>query len=142
MTPVYNWATGQAAEDGVPGRLFLPSRLAADPALPSSDLWTEAIRKDGTARSGARCIASTMASYDAIFDSRENAVRTTVTLDDELLSQARAFTGIQENSALIQQALRALVQREAARRLARLGGSAPNLQAAPRRQGKVADDPR
>ena len=83
-----------------------------------------------------------MASYDAIFDSRENGVRTTVTLDDELLSQARAFTGIQENSALIQQALRALVQREAARRLARLGGSAPNLQAAPRRQGKVADDPR
>lgn len=58
-------------------------------------------------------------------------MRTTVTLDDELLSQARSFTGIQENSALIQQALKMLVQREAARRLARLGGSAPDLQAAP-----------
>lgn len=69
-------------------------------------------------------------------------MRTTVTLDDELLSQARTFTGIQENSALIQQALKTLVQREAARRLARLGGSAPGLQAAPRRQGEVADDPR
>jgi Arc/MetJ family transcription regulator len=70
-------------------------------------------------------------------------MRTTVTLDDELLSQARTFTGIQENSALIQQALRTLVQREAARRLARLGGSAPNLEAAPRRrQGEAVDDPR
>ncbi|PNG46962.1 MULTISPECIES: type II toxin-antitoxin system VapB family antitoxin [unclassified Variovorax] len=69
-------------------------------------------------------------------------MRTTVTLDDELLSQARAFTGIQENSALLQQALKALVQREAARRLARLGGSAPGLRPAPRRRGKVADDPR
>lgn len=69
-------------------------------------------------------------------------MRTTVTLDDELLSQARTFTGIQENSALIQQALKTLVQREAARRLARLGGSAPGLQAAPRRRGKVVDDSR
>jgi Arc/MetJ family transcription regulator len=69
-------------------------------------------------------------------------MRTTVTLDDELLSQARAFTGIQENSALIQQALKTLVQREAARRLARLGGSAPGLQAAPRRRGEITDDPR
>jgi Arc/MetJ family transcription regulator len=73
---------------------------------------------------------------------KENAMRTTVTLDDELLSQARTFTGIQENSALIQQALKTLVQREAALRLARLGGSAPGLRAAPRRRGKVADDPR
>lgn len=69
-------------------------------------------------------------------------MRTTVTLDDELLSQARTFTGIQENSALIQHALKSLVQREAARRLARLGGSAPHLEAAPRRRGEVADDPR
>ena len=69
-------------------------------------------------------------------------MRTTVTLDDELLSQARTFTGIQENSALIQQALKSLVQREAARRLARMGGSSPGLQAPPRRQGAIADDPR
>lgn len=69
-------------------------------------------------------------------------MRTTVTLDDELLSQARIFTGIQENSALIQQALQALVQREAARRLAALGGSSPKLQVPARRQGKRADGSR
>jgi Arc/MetJ family transcription regulator len=67
-------------------------------------------------------------------------MRTTVTLDDELVSQARIFTGIQENSALIQRALQALVQREAARRLASLGGSSPNLKAPQRRQGKPAND--
>jgi len=67
-------------------------------------------------------------------------MRTTVTLDDELLSQARIFTGIQENSVLIQRALQALVQREAARRLASLGGSSPNLQPIPRRQGRRTDD--
>jgi Arc/MetJ family transcription regulator len=69
-------------------------------------------------------------------------VRTTVTLDDDLLSQARTFTGIQENSALIQQALRSLVEREAARRLALLGGSSPGLTAPPRRQAKPSNDPR
>jgi len=67
-------------------------------------------------------------------------MRTTVTLDDELVSQARTFTGIRENSALIQRALQALVQREAARRLASLGGSSPNLKAPPRRRGRRADD--
>ncbi|RZL94055.1 MAG: hypothetical protein EOP82_05970 [Variovorax sp.] len=47
-----------------------------------------------------------------------------------------------ENSALIQQALEALVQMEAARWLARLRGGAPKLQAAPRRRGKVVEDSR
>ena len=69
-------------------------------------------------------------------------MRTTVTLDDDLLSQARNFTGIQENSALIQQALKSLVQREAARRLSLLGGSAPGLAPVPRRQTEPLDDPR
>ena len=69
-------------------------------------------------------------------------MRTTVTLDDDLMAQARTFTGIQENSALIQQALKSLVQREAARRLALLGGSAPKLTQTRRRQGKVGNGPR
>ncbi len=64
-------------------------------------------------------------------------MRTTVTLNDELLSQARMFTGIQETSVLIEQALKGFVEREAARRLARLGGTSPALKAAPRRQGKA-----
>ena len=71
-----------------------------------------------------------------------NNMRTTVTLDDELLSQAREFTGIQENSALIRKALESLVQHEAARRLARLGGTSPGLKAAPRRRTEPADDSR
>ncbi len=61
-------------------------------------------------------------------------MRTTVVLDDELLARAQEFTGIREKSALIRAALRALVEREAARRLARLGGSEPDLAAIERRQ--------
>jgi Arc/MetJ family transcription regulator len=65
------------------------------------------------------------------------AMRTTITLDDELLAKATAYTGISEKSALIREALRALVEREAARRLARLGGSEPGLGPIPRRRMKV-----
>jgi Arc/MetJ family transcription regulator len=61
-------------------------------------------------------------------------MRTTISLDDELLAQAQEYTGVKEKSALVRQALEALVQREAARRLARLGGSDPNAKAAPRRR--------
>jgi Arc/MetJ family transcription regulator len=63
-------------------------------------------------------------------------MRTTVALDDELLAKAEAYTGIREKSALIRVALRALIEREAARRLARLGGSEPDLTATPRRRTK------
>jgi Arc/MetJ family transcription regulator len=62
------------------------------------------------------------------------AVRTTITLDDELVEAAQEYTGIQEKSALVRAALQALVQREAARRLARMGGSAPDLKLTPRRR--------
>lgn len=68
-------------------------------------------------------------------------MRTTVTLDDDLLEQARLYTGIQETSALMQQALVNLVQKEAAKRLAKLGGSEPKLTPAPRRQTRTSDDP-
>ena len=47
-------------------------------------------------------------------------MRTTITLDDELLAKAQFYTGIREKSALVRAALKALVEREAARRLARL----------------------
>jgi len=60
-------------------------------------------------------------------------MRTTLALDDELLAKAQAFTGLNEKSALVREALKALIEREGARRLARLGGSEPNL-AAPRRR--------
>jgi len=61
-------------------------------------------------------------------------MRTTVTLDDELLARAEEYTGIKEKSALLKEALKALVEREASRRLARLGGTIPDLVAPPRRR--------
>jgi Arc/MetJ family transcription regulator len=61
-------------------------------------------------------------------------VRTTLNIDDELLEEARRMTGISEKSVLVREGLRALVERESARRLARLGGSEPELGPVPRRQ--------
>jgi Arc/MetJ family transcription regulator len=61
-------------------------------------------------------------------------MRTTVALDDDLLAQAEAYTGLKEKSALLREGLRALVEREAARRLARLGGTEASAEAAPRRR--------
>ncbi|MGB7102446.1 MAG: type II toxin-antitoxin system VapB family antitoxin [Xanthobacteraceae bacterium] len=61
-------------------------------------------------------------------------MRTTIALDDELLAKAQAYTGLSEKSALVREALKALIEREAARRLARLGGSEPGLVAPRRRQ--------
>ena len=65
-------------------------------------------------------------------------MRTTLTLDDELLARAGELTGISEKSALVREALTALIQRESARRLARLGGSEPNLRNIPRRRSEPA----
>jgi Arc/MetJ family transcription regulator len=63
-------------------------------------------------------------------------MRTTLALDDELLAKAEFYTGIREKAALVREALKALVEREAARRLARLGGSEPDLKKIPRRRAK------
>lgn len=65
-------------------------------------------------------------------------MRTTIALDDDLLAKARAFTGLKEKSALVREALKALIERESARRLARLGGSEPELATAPRRRPEPA----
>ena len=61
-------------------------------------------------------------------------MRTTLALDDDLLAKAQALTGVSEKTALIREALRALIQRESAKRLALLGGAEPQLDDAPRRQ--------
>ena len=61
-------------------------------------------------------------------------MRTTITLDDELLADAEKYTGIKERTALVNAALKSLVEREAARRLARLGGTEPQFRAPPRRR--------
>ena len=61
-------------------------------------------------------------------------MRTTVTLDDQLLDRAADLTGVRERGVLLREALRALIERESARRLARLGGSEPDLVPPPRRR--------
>jgi len=65
-------------------------------------------------------------------------MRTTLALDDELIEKAQAYTGLTEKSALVREALKALIEREAARRLARLGGTEPDLVDIPRRRPKSA----
>jgi Arc/MetJ family transcription regulator len=61
-------------------------------------------------------------------------MRTTLALDDDLLAEAEALTGLGEKTALVREALKALIERESARRLARLGGSDPKAKAPPRRR--------
>ena len=65
-------------------------------------------------------------------------MRTTINLDDELLAQAQRISGLTERTQLLREALLALVQRESARRLARLGGTQAQLQPIPRRQDASA----
>ncbi len=65
-------------------------------------------------------------------------MRPTVALDDDLLAKAQALTGVSERTALLREALRALIQRESAKRLALLGGSEPQLDDLPRRQAEPA----
>lgn len=65
-------------------------------------------------------------------------MRTTLALDDELVSEAQRLTGTNEKSALVRQALGALIERESALRLAQLAGSEPGATAPPRRQTKPA----
>ena len=61
-------------------------------------------------------------------------MRSTLALDDELIAKAQTFTGLTEKSALIREALKALIERESAARLSRLGGTEPHSEAAPRRR--------
>ncbi len=61
-------------------------------------------------------------------------MRTTLTLDDDLLAQAGVAMGTAERSVLLHEGLRLIVQREAALRLLALGGTMPDAMAAPRRR--------
>ncbi len=61
-------------------------------------------------------------------------MRTTLIIDENLLEHARQLTGIRQKTALVRAGLEALIAREAARRLAALGGSEPGLRSVPRRR--------
>jgi Arc/MetJ family transcription regulator len=77
------------------------------------------------------------ASNDDIYDAEGvGQMRTTIAIDDELFAKAQKFAGVTEKSAVVREALKAFVEREAARRLARMGGTQPNAKAPPRRRFK------
>jgi Arc/MetJ family transcription regulator len=61
-------------------------------------------------------------------------MRTTIALDDNLVAEALKLTGLSEKSSLVREALKALIERESARRLARLGGTQSRLSTPPRRR--------
>ena len=69
-----------------------------------------------------------------MLSSEPEAVRTTINLDDELLAKAVKLAGPLDRSAIVHEGLRALIERESAKRLARLGGTQPTLKVAPRRR--------
>lgn len=61
-------------------------------------------------------------------------MRKTINLDDKLLEKAARLTGSMDRTALVSEGLKALIERESAKRLARLGGTQPTLKTAPRRR--------
>lgn len=61
-------------------------------------------------------------------------MRTTLNIDDDLLRRAQQLTGINEKTAIVRSGLEALIARESARRLAKLGGTDPDLKEVPRRR--------
>ena len=65
-------------------------------------------------------------------------MRTTINIDEELLAKARELTGTSGRTDLVREGLRSLIERESARRLARLGGSAPQLEDISRRRSEPA----
>jgi Arc/MetJ family transcription regulator len=65
-------------------------------------------------------------------------MRTTIAIDDALLAKAAKLAGPMDRSTMVREALKALIERESARRLARLGGTQPKAKAAPRRRQDAA----
>jgi Arc/MetJ family transcription regulator len=61
-------------------------------------------------------------------------MRTTIALDDELVAKVQFFTGLRQKSSPVREALKALIERKSARRLARLGSSERRLKSTPRRR--------
>ena len=65
-------------------------------------------------------------------------MRTTLNIDDDLLSEAERLTGVSEKTALVRAGLKALIEQESARRLAKLGGTEKKLALTPRRQSNAS----
>jgi Arc/MetJ family transcription regulator len=105
---------------------------------------------DRPARRSAGCLSRIALTVPAIGSGHQLAyvlcipsdwcagMRTTINLDDELVAEAQRLTGIRGRTALVHEGLRLLIERAAARRLAKLGGSAPGAKAPPRRRPRQA----
>ena len=89
-----------------------------------------------------RHLVAAPASVSSSIDARVDALpgrsgilmRTTINIDEALLAKAAKLAGPLDRSAVVREGLKALIQRESARRLAQLGGTQPALKAAPRRR--------
>ena len=68
-------------------------------------------------------------------DLRAIGMRTTLNINDDLLKRAQELTGVTEKTAIVKMGIEALIARESAKRLAKLGGSDPTLKEIPRRRG-------
>jgi Arc/MetJ family transcription regulator len=92
------------------------------------------------ARKPSEFVASFFASNGAIIDAViwRVPMRTTVTLDDDLLAKAVKLTGGLDRSTVLREGLKALIERESAARLAKLGGTQPKLESVPRRRAAAA----
>jgi len=65
---------------------------------------------------------------------REESMRTTLNIEDDLLDKAARLTGIEEKTSLVRLGLEALIARESGKRLAKLGGTEVKLERIPRRR--------
>ena len=65
-------------------------------------------------------------------------MRTTLNIDDDLFLQASELAGLREKTAVVREGLKALIERESARRLAKLGGTEPQVKSIPRRRQGVS----
>ena len=65
-------------------------------------------------------------------------MRTTINIEDELLAKAIKLMGPMDRTTVLSESLKALIERESAKRLARMGGTEPELKAPPRRRSERA----
>lgn len=79
-------------------------------------------------------MASNGVQFDDGFNVGKEIMRTTVNIDDQLMSEAQRITGVSEKAALVREGLKALIERESSRRLAKLGATDPELKSIPRRR--------
>lgn len=132
-----HWAAASAADErlGARRRFFMRQRrLSVCRCNGPGD-----VSLNGAGRDSAGRIAEMhdLMQTDTQID-EESSMRTTLTIDDELFAKAVALAepGI-ERSELIKECVKAFIQRQTARRLAALGGQAPDIELAPRRREEV-----